>query len=413
MTHRIAVALGTALVLAGSALAESPAAKPVAPPPPPVLTVEPVPASGGTAADGWSLVPDLNNQFWARAEYMMAFFTGDPLPVLVTGSPVGTAQAAAGVPGQPATAVLFGGNLVNDNYRSGFRFETGYFFTPEQCFGIEAGTMMIESQAAGFIGTSATNPILGRPYVDVSTTLPAAVLVSFPGLTSGDLTVRAESGNLYEAHIDLSEKLCDKNGIRVDSLIGYRFYRYDEGLRFREVMAPTSATFVPGTLIQASEGFTTHNEFHGVDLGLRTKFEFDRFDVGFLAKVAMGNLDREVGINGGQVVTVPGSAPIVSVGNLYALGTNIGNHHQNDFAAFPEFGVTFCWKVNTNTRVSLGYSLFGLTQIARAANQVDQRVNTALLPPAQATTGPQLPGFSLNKNDIWINSMNIGVEFRF
>src|SRR5262245_27258846 len=59
---------------------------------------------------------------WAEAEYLLWWMKGAALPPLVTASPAGTPSTQAGVLGAPGTTVLFGGNSVNDEVRSGMRF---------------------------------------------------------------------------------------------------------------------------------------------------------------------------------------------------------------------------------------------------------------------------------------------------
>ena len=62
---------------------------------------------------------------WVQARVSLLVAAGKPLPPLVTTSPAGTPQAEAGVLGEPNTQVLFGGNRVDDEARSGFRTSLG------------------------------------------------------------------------------------------------------------------------------------------------------------------------------------------------------------------------------------------------------------------------------------------------
>ena len=58
-------------------------------------------------------------RFWLRGEYLMWWTSGMDLPPLVTTSPQGTPQNQAGVLGQSGTTILFGGQTVNGDGRSG------------------------------------------------------------------------------------------------------------------------------------------------------------------------------------------------------------------------------------------------------------------------------------------------------
>src|SRR5262249_13371755 len=58
---------------------------------------------------------------WVRGEYLLWWTKSSPLPPLVTTSPIGTPVGEAGVLGQFGTSILFGGESVSDNPRSGGR----------------------------------------------------------------------------------------------------------------------------------------------------------------------------------------------------------------------------------------------------------------------------------------------------
>jgi hypothetical protein len=359
---------------------------------------------GGGRADG---------QFWATGEYLFSWFSGDRLPVLATTSPAGTARADAGVPGRGNTTTLFGDKIVNDDLRSGFRMGLGYWFEPERICGVEAGFMIVESRATGLSATSTGTPILARPFLDATTGQFTSALIAFPGSSGGLLSARAASGDFYEAHFDLTGNVVDTDWVRVDSLLGYRFYRFDEGLSLRQDIN-SSPTFVPGTQFVGTDNFATKNEYHGADLGFRTVLTRDDFWLSLLTKLGVGRLSRTVKIRGGQVIEVPGTAPMVEAGNLFALSSNIGDHHTDDWTLLPEFGATLGWQVNSNVRVTLGYSVLWLDRIARAADQLDFTVNQTLLPGAGGTpTGPQRPAFMFTRNDAWLQGLSVGVEVNY
>src|SRR5262245_57355902 len=114
-------------------------------------------------------------RFWAEADYLLWWMRGASLPPLVTPSPPGTGRRRrAGVLGAPVTVVLFGGSQVDSAVRSGGRFTVGAWLDHEQRFGVEAGAFFLESKSAAFQAASAGNPILARPFFDVTTNRPAA-----------------------------------------------------------------------------------------------------------------------------------------------------------------------------------------------------------------------------------------------
>jgi hypothetical protein len=414
MNARLLLILGMAFGVSATARAQEPGSEAAAAPRAEAV-LPATPAAPGGDCGGWCNASGPGkDRFWISAEYLLGWVHGTGLPPLVTTSPAGTAQAAAGVLGNPTTSILFGDKRVNEDVRSGIRLGVGYWFNPEQTLGIEAGGMIMESQATIFSASSTGNPILARPFFDTAKNGQNSVLVAFPGTSTGSIDVRAASGNLYEAHVDLTEKLIDCGGLRVSSLFGYRFYRYDEGLRIQELVTPTNPLFASGTLVNTVDSFTTSNTFHGGDFGLRTQYSWQNLSVGLRTSVAVGGVDRVVKINGVQITTVPGVAPVVHTGGLFALSTNIGTYHRDDWSVSPEFILDLNWKVRDYLLLRVGYTIFGLDRFARAADQLDFRVNSNLLPPAAAVPAASSnPLFQFKRDNVWVQALSFGVELAF
>jgi hypothetical protein len=338
---------------------------------------------------------------------------GAKLPPLVTTSPPGTPRALAGIPGPATTTVLFG-DRVNEAPRSGIRLGAGTWIDAARTLGAEVGFSFLESQAQIFGATSDGSTILARPFVSALDLTPQSVLIAFPGSSAGSIVVRPESSNFYEVHFDFVEKIYDGR-FRVEALLGYRFYRYDEGLNVQQAILPTAAPFVPGTQIATVDDFVTHNEFHGGDMGLRSRFRWDAVSLDLLGKIAVGNLHRIIKINGSQTVTVPGAAPVTTTGGFLALSSNIQTTSNNEWTFLPELGANVGWQINANWRVNVGYSALFLYHIARASDQVDLLINPNLLPSGAGVAGggANRPAFLLNRDNAWIQGLTLGVEFTY
>jgi hypothetical protein len=423
MRKRFWCAVTTALILAGGAsaqgpdlepaattvtLAQSPNGGPATPPSPASEILEPIAGLARTLASSDARV-------WANADYMFTFLRGTKLPPLVTTSPTGTPHTEAGILGETTTAPLFGGTPVDNDLRAGFRIATGIWFNNEQSFGIEAGFLMTSSQAAIFSATSTNGTILARPYIDANTNLPQALLVSFPGASNGSINIRANSGNLYGANLDLTEKAYDNDWFRLYAMVGYQFYRYDESLRVQQSIAPAAGgPFVPGTVISSNDNFSTRNEFHGFDMGYRSQFILmENLSLELLTKIAIGQMHRDVAIGGNQTTTVPGADPVTLNGGVLALSSNSGATAYTDWRVIPEVGLTLAWQVRSYLTVRAGYSLIYFNQVVRAADQLDTTINPNLLPGVNTAVGPARPAFNLTRSDMWMQSLNLGLEFTY
>jgi hypothetical protein len=410
------------LISAGAARAQGPDFGPVLPPAADVGPVTPPPIDDNVETPApilqfaRSLATGSDVRFWANSEYLFAFMRGSPTVPLVTTATAGTSRAAAGILGQPQTSVLFGDERYGDNVRPGFRVATGLWFNPQQSLGIEGGFLMTSSQAAIFSATSNDGTILARPYIDATTGLRQAVLVAFPGLSNGSIDVRANTGNLYSFNLDFAEKAIDHGWLRIYSLIGYKFYRYDESLRVQQTIAPVpGGAFAAGTLITSNDNFSTTNQFHGLDLGFRSQLNFtDRLWLEVVTKVAVGRVHRDVAIGGTQTSTVPGAAPVTLSGGVLALSSNATSFAETDWRAIPEVGLTLAWQLRPYVTLRTGWSFMYFNQFARAADQVDPNINPHLFPGANAALGgPNSPAFNLVRSDLWLYSFNLGLEFKY
>jgi hypothetical protein len=132
-------------------------------------------------------------------------------------------------------------------------------------------------------------------------------------------------------------------GSRSGNFLNSRRRPYRHRLGIDESLASTSTTnfIVPGTTIAVSDRFDTRNVFNGFDTGLSAQFQRGAWAVEGLAKIAVGDNQRVVDINGSTTVTVPGISSVNNTGGLLALPSNIGHYSSNHVAVIPQFGANF------------------------------------------------------------------------
>jgi hypothetical protein len=101
---------------------------------------------------------------------------------------------------------------------------------------------------------------------------------------------------------------------------------------------------------------------------------------------------------------------------VLAQQSNIGEQSNTEFAAVPEFGVTFGYQVTCNVRATVGYTFIYWPNVVRPGDQIDTRLNLSQFP---TTAGPgtlvgeAAPGRSFNDTNFWVQGLNFGLEFRF
>jgi hypothetical protein len=362
---------------------------------------------------------------YVRAEYLLWSTSGMDLPVLVTTSPAGTAQANAGILGLATTSVLFGGGEVSDDWRSGGRLVVGWWFDPCRRLGIEGDLFTLEDEGSGFTASSTGNPILGRPFFDVVQGIENVNLVAFPGQIQGSINA-AHLASFEGAGARVMYNLaCGEGGdrswlthcpihtgYRMDLLLGYRALRLDDRLVVVE-NSVSQLTANPGAFF-ITDLFDTENEFHGIDFGTTVSFCRGCFSVELLSKIALGSTRNLTTIDGSTIITQNGVAQPFT-GGMLAQRTNIGVFEDEEFSVVPELGVTLGYQLNPCWRATVGYSFLYWSRVARAGDQIDRHVNPNLFPPEgpPPVTTNLRPEFDLLYTDFWAQGFNFGIEGRW
>lgn len=341
---------------------------------------------------------------WFTAEYLYWHLDGNRLPPLVTASPSSVPLADAAQLDQPDTIILSGGETVNDDWRSGYRFSGGFWLDCCQTCGIGADYFELGDDDYDFTSPQ-DSIIVGRPFFNTETGEDDAQLVSVPNELDGTARVRS-TDEFKGAGITLNKSLwrccdpCTGNAAGIVLLNGYRYYEYDTNLSITEnltVLPGTTSPLVPGTTIFVQDRFRTHNQFNGGEFGLQGYKKHCCWWYDGMAKVAMGTQHRTVRVNGTTIVDVPGGGTAINEGGLLTSEiTNIGRYDDSDFVVIPEFrlGIGAC--ITKWMSVRAGYNCILWGDVARAASHLPPglEVDPRNLPPIQPGGGdePEFPG---------------------
>jgi len=359
---------------------------------------------------------------YVRPEYLLWGTKGADIPPLVTTSPDNTSQTDAGVLGEPGTEILFGGDSVNSNVRSGGRITFGWWFEPCRRLGVEGDYFALKNQTENFEATSDGTPILARPFFDVVDGVENAELVAFPNTLRGTVGVtyltRFQGAGVRAIYNLACGDGCGRScitccpvttGYRFDVLAGYRFLRLDDRLDIVENLVSTS-TESPGGAFLVRDHFGTDNEFHGFDMGTSMSWCKGCWSLDMLSKLAIGSTRSRIDIAGSTIITENGQSETFT-GGLLAQRTNIGHREFDEFAIVPELGVTVGYQLNPCWRVTLGYTFIYWSRVARAGDQIDRDLNTDLLPPEEEEVTTHLrPAFNLTYTDFWAQGLTAGLE---
>ena len=352
---------------------------------------------------------------WVRAEALLWWSRGSNTPPLVT---QGTNPANGGILGAPDTTVLFGGESLNEDLRLGGRITVGTWLNCRHTCGVETYFFGTMGDQDGINAGGAGDPIVSRPFTDATDGVQDVELVSFPGVLAGRVDVDASSSGLLGAGALLRCNLCCGCDYRVDVIGGYRWLRFNDRVAITEDLLVLDAVFgvEPGTNIRVYDSFKAFNDFHGLELGLDGELRSGDFFFGWLAKLAVGKNFRQVQIEGQTVVTSPAGAVAVNRGGLLTQLSNIGTYNFDEYTVIPELGVRVGYQLGDLCRLSVGYTFIYWPGVVRAGEQIDLVVNPRLIPPViipPAFVGPLRPAALLADSDMWIQGLNLGVEFRF
>ena len=376
---------------------------------------------------------------WVRGDYLMWWTKGMSVPPLVTTSPADTEPEDAGVLGLEGTEVLLGDERLFDELRWGTRLRVGAWTGCRRDYGVEGEYFALGDETGRFRRRSDGLPILARPFYNVlpNETGQDSELIAYPDVIAG--TVTADTSTELES-LGLRVRInwqrigsfCGNGcgctnccgcapacacacgcgcrpacGARLDLILGYRYLHLGEDLVIREDLDSIATTF------DVTDAFDTENDFHGAEIGLLLEYEWCRLSLEVLAKVALGNNNRIIRINGDTTITTYG-VPDDYSGGILAQRTNIGEYGGDEFAVVPEVGITLGYQLTRRLRATFGYSFLYWRDVARPGEQIDTRVNPNLFAPEEDPfSGPLRPQFVLHDTDFWAQGLNFGVDYRW
>jgi hypothetical protein len=363
-----------------------------------------------------------NERCWFSADYIMSWFR----PQNAAGPLVTTSSVPdGGILGNPSTAVLFGNNRIDFGMFSGARAEVGVFLDSCDLYSLEAGGFFIFQNDVRFNLNSdpAGNPLIARPVTNGNNGQQIAYLDASPGLITGGISIIAKS-ELMGAELNAACHAYVCKWCEVDGLIGFRYLRLDESLAFEDRFAPQlpgvvffeGAPVSPPSTLTDEDRFLTTNDFYGLQLGARIRWESDWCSFTIFGKAGVGANDEQVRISGNTVLMTPGAPNAIANGGILALPTNIGQHDRTEFGFISEAGATFGVRLCKYVEVTATYSALYWNHVVRPSGEVDRTINPSLVPTDFTFGQPSTtnrPTFNFNEEMFWAQSLNFGLVLHY
>jgi hypothetical protein len=335
--------------------------------------------------------------FWASAEYLLWWFKNGRAPPLVTAGDDGKL-------GSPGTQVLVDNLNFDGDVRQGGRFALGYQFENSPCIGIEADYFFLADRQRDARFSSDDNPVLAQPFFDAIQGTPDRTLVASPGVATGTVTIGART-SLWGAEANLAAGLVRSDWFRLTALGGFRFLQLaDEVTSAEQFQVAPNVPGFGGSKVALQDDFRALNSFYGGQVGLETGAQLGMLAIDFRAKLALGQMQQVVDVNGTTSALSPNGTTTLLQGGLYALGSNGGRHQRDELAFVPEVGLNVGWQVTRHLKVSAGYSSLWVSTVARAGEQIDPVVNVSQFPLRSGNgplVGPARPAFNFDGTDFW------------
>lgn len=349
---------------------------------------------------------------WTEMEYLAWASKPTHLPALVSTSPLGTDPADAGILG-PTGSILFGGQDTQNTLRSGARLNFGYWFTPEHLAGLEARFLWLDGERIDSSAAGGDDLILATPFIDSTSGLPSAALVSYPGLQDGEVRVRSNM-QMFGTELLGRHLLALQGCSRLDIIGGYRYLNLRDTLRSDSIFLSLddASGFDTDTIVARTDGFASRNEFHGGEFGLGYQWWNCCWAVSVTGKVALGGTRTTSRVGGSTTIISPTDDVTVTSGGVLTQPTNIGQYTQTEFAAIGDVGVKLEYAFTPQLRLSLGYNWLSWSSVARIGDSIDTTVDPSQLAPGSNPAATR-PGFAFRNTNFWSHGLTCGGYYDF
>lgn len=400
---------------------------------------------------------------YVRGQYLLWWVDGMDTPPLVVQDPVNdTFQNAE---------VIYGGEELLDDVRSGGRVALGYWLDDYGRWGIEGDYLGLETLNERFVAGARDGQIpnisIGRPFIngfdfdangdgDVNDPgdVPRGRAVeevdtrSLDGSVTVDVDSRFQSAGLRLRrglcccaascgtgcgdHVGCGVGIgcgdavgcgagCGAAGLgplmgvrRIDATFGVRWAQLDEGLRITEDLQTRDAQ--PTTFFLRDQ-FDTSNEFIGGDFGFIWEWEHRRLSLEILSRLALGSTRQRVRIAGSTLRDDGQQTESLAQGGLLALPSNIGSYTRDQFSVMPELGVTCGYLVTDRLRFTVGYSFLYWSNVVRPGDQIDNVIDITQVPVFEGVVDPTNPAvqprFAFRETGLWAHGINLGADYRW
>jgi hypothetical protein len=329
-------------------------------------------------------------------DYILWWLREGRMPATLTTGP----QAAQGLPGQPGTQILYGGDRLETRHGdrfNGVRPSLAYWFDDAQTVGVEGNGFFLERDSTHFKATTDGSMLLARIYENPDGSPASAVI-------GGDAPAGPRTGGfvgytrieLFGEEANFVAPLIAGDAFRLEAVAGARFLQ----MRDRTDLTATGLALpAETTLFGLEDHYRTYNAYYGGQVGLRGELTYGCWFVNLRGEIGLGGNVEEVRAFGSNLFQTP-TERLVTLTGLTVQASNSGTFRRTALNMVSEMGLNVGYRVTDHVRVYGGYTFLLWDSPLRSADQIDPVVSTA--------TRPAIP---FKEDLFWAQGLNVGVEF--
>lgn len=347
---------------------------------------------------------DKNARIWGGAE---------ALGWVVKPNPIAAPLLSTGLVGDDATQILLGSETVDTDVQYGSRFTLGAYLDSCERWAVEGSYFFLTesntNKTVASDGSAGSQPY-GFPFLNPLTTPPSADIatLAFPGFIS-NRTILTIDTSLQGGELNGFCTLTTRPHFRLSLLAGARYLDLDEDLSLASFSQPVGLR--GGTTLFLLDQFSTRNQFYGGQVGLRANWSCRCFFLQGTAKLAIGDMQETVDVDGFLSATSRNQT-FLKRGGFFSQLTNIGRHTDDQLAFVPEVNVLAGTNLGKHASVFVGYNFLWISNVLRPGDQIDPVVNPFLVETG-TLIGPARPVVRFHDAEFWAQGISAGFQLRF
>jgi hypothetical protein len=373
-------------------------------------------ADGEIFAAGAGIGPE-PYRWWLSGEYLLGFTKGAVTRPIASAGPV----AGGAILGVGGTRPLFDGEQDFGGV-SGFRFGGGVWLDSCRAYGFDWGVFFLPRQTNSATFTAGPGEVLARPFFDTALNVENSRRISAPGLFSGSVDAAYRS-LFWGAEIGTRLRVVESPTFALEQLFHFRYYALEESLEATDsstalgggVVTFNGQAFRNPATVQVKDFYSVQNRWYGGSAGLRAIWTPGRWEVQLDGRLGVGATQQNVTIEGTTTLLNAGTPVTVRPGFYTASQTPVKTSDYK-FSLAPDVAARIGYRVTDWLMVTAGYQFVYITDVARAGDLLDRRLNPGLIPSSQsfgaaATPAPALP--TIVSTDYWMHGLTAGIVLTF